>query len=424
MLIRVIDLTDRDAAFLAGEFGPGAQFAMQIVVHAARTLGAVKLLDIVGAHIDSCIFNGVAGLDFAERLRDGGAKVCVPTTLNVASLDLLHPELNLGDDESLVLGRRLVQTYIDMGGSPTFTCAPYQLTQRPRLGDQIAWAESNAIVFANSVLGARTNRYGDFIDISCAITGRAPAAGLHLDDGRKGTMVFRLVDLPTSLMTQDVFYAVLGHLIGLRCGNAVPIVEGLHGDTTEDQLKALGAAAASSGSVALFHALGVTPEAATLEAATGGGDVEVIDVTSRDLTTARDQLTTRTDLPLRAVALGTPHLSIDGFEHLVRLLDGIRIHSDVEFYVSTGRDTLTEVERRGWIDTLERAGVTIVTDTCTYVTPIIKRIDGVVMTDSAKWAWYAPGNIGVDVAFGSMEECVRSADAGRIVRDPELWRDV
>jgi len=421
---RVLDLTDRDQAFLNGDFGPGAEFAMRIVVRSGATMGATRLLDIVGAHVDSCIFNGIAGLDFAERLRDGGATVSVPTTLNVSTLDLLHPELYRGDEESRVLSNRLVDACIDMGGLPTFTCAPYQLSQRPRFGDQIAWAESNAIVFANSVVGARTNRYGDFIDISCAITGRAPAAGLHLDEGRRGTVLFRLIDLPDSLVAHDVFYPVLGHLIGLASGNGVPVIEGLPASATEDQLKAIGAAAASSGSVALFHAVGVTPEATSLDAVSPRGDIDVVDITHRDIAVARDQLTTRTDLPLRAVALGTPHLSIEGFTQLIQLLDGVVTHDDVEFYVSTGRDTLAEVERRGWLDALERTGVTLVTDTCTYVTPIIKRVDGVVMTDSGKWAWYAPGNLGVDVAFGSMAECVRSATAGRIVRDPELWHGI
>ncbi|MCL1598988.1 MAG: aconitase X catalytic domain-containing protein, partial [Actinomycetia bacterium] len=359
----MLHLTERDEAFLTGEFGPGAQFAMKIVTHAARTLGAVNLLDITGAHIDSCIFNGIAGLDFAERLRDGGAKVSVPTTLNVASLDLLHPELNGGDEESRTLGRRLVRAYEDMGGRPTFTCAPYQLSDRPGFGDQIAWAESNAIVFANSVLGARTNRYGDFIDISCAVTGRAPAAGLHLDEGRRGSVLFRLTGIPDSLLTHDVLFPVLGHLIGLRTGSRIPIIEGLPPDTVEDRLKALGAAAASSGSVALFHALGVTPEAGTLEAASGGGDLDVIDITPSDLIAARDQLTTRTDLPLRAVALGTPHLSVEGFKQLIALLDGVVVDTSIEFYVSTGRETLAEVERLGWLVELGRAGVTIVTDT-------------------------------------------------------------
>jgi hypothetical protein len=420
----MLELTDRDEALLAGEFGSGSELAMRIVVRTAEIMGAAHLLDISSAHVDSCIFNGIAGLDFAERLRDGGARVSVPTTLNVASLDLLHPELNHGDEESKTNAKRLVDAYIDLGGTPSWTCAPYQLRERPGFGDQIAWAESNAIVFANSVLGARTNRYGDFIDISCAITGRAPAAGLHLESGRRGTVLFRLADLPDALLAEDVFYPVLGHLIGLRCGNGVPIIEGLPGSTSEDQLKALGAASASSGSVALFHALGVTPEANSLDVATQGGSFDVIDIRPPDVVVARDQLTTRTDLPLRAVALGTPHLSIDGFAQLNRLLKGMMVHDSIEFYVSTGRETLEEVERRGWVSSMERAGVTLVTDTCTYVAPIIRSVDGLVMTDSGKWAWYAPGNIGVDVVFGSMAECVRSAEAGHVVRDPDLWHGI
>ncbi len=420
----VLELTDRDQAFLEGEFGPGAELAMRIVAHAAGTMGASQLLDVVGAHIDSCVFYGVAGLDFAERLRDGGATVSVPTTLNISSLDLLHPELYRGDEETRDYATRLMNAYVDMGGRPTWTCAPYHLPERPGFGDQIAWAESNAIVFANSVLGARTNRYGDFIDISCAVTGRAPAAGLHLEEKRAGTMLFRLVDLPDPLLAHDVFYPVLGHLVGLRAGNGIPIIDGLPSSTTEDQLKAVGAAAASSGSVALFHAVGVTPEAPSLEAASRGGDVEVVEITRAVVAEARDQLTTRTDRPLRAVSIGTPHLSMEGFALLMELLVGITVDADVDCYVNTGRDILAEVEQRGWLDALDAAGVTVVTDTCTYVTPILKRHDGVVMTDSGKWAWYAPGNLGVDVAYGSMAECVRSAAAGRVVRDPELWHGV
>lgn len=388
-------------------------------------MGAQSLIDITRAHVDSCVFYGVAGLDFAERLRDGGATVAVPTTLNISSLDLLHPELYRGDEETKRLAGRLMDAYMAMGGMPTWTCAPYQLAERPSFGEQIAWAESNAIVFANSVLGARTNRYGDFIDISCAVTGRAPAAGLHLDHNRRGAVVFRLGGVPEQLMDEDVFFPVLGHLIGRLAGNLVPVIDGLTAGATEDQLKALGAAAASSGSVALFHATGVTPEAATLEAALHGGDPEdVCVVTAAMVAEARDELTTMGDGPLRGVSLGTPHLSVAGFERLLSLFAGRRIHPDLECYVNTGRAILDEVDRRGWLDPLRAGGVEVVTDTCTYVTPILRRSDGVVMTDSAKWAWYAPGNLGVEVAFGSTAECVESAVAGRIVRDPGLWHGI
>ena len=314
-----------------------------------------------------------------------------------------------------------MDAYIALGGAPTWTCAPYQLPERPGLGEQIAWAESNAIVFANSVIGARTNRYGDFIDISCAITGRAPAAGLHMTTNRAGTLVFSLEGIPDALLAEDVFFPVLGHLVGLQSGNSVPVIEGLLPTTTEDQLKALGAASASSGSVALFHAVGVTPEASTLEAATHGGSVVRHAVTMIEIGEARDQLTSSTGNSLSAVSIGTPHMSIDGFASLIELLDGHEVHGDLSFYVNTGRVTLSEVTERGWLDHLEGAGITVVTDTCTYVTPILDDQVGTVMTDSGKWAWYAPANLGVEVVFGSMKECVRSAVAGRVVRDPDLW---
>ncbi|RPI22755.1 MAG: DUF521 domain-containing protein [Actinobacteria bacterium] len=421
----MLRLSDRDQAFLAGDHGPGAALAMRIVTEVASAMGAEHLLDITRAHIDSCVFYGIAGLDYAEKLRAGGARVAVPTTLNISSLDLLHPELYRGDEETRTLARRLVDAYVAMGGMPTWTCAPYQLSDRPLLGEQIAWAESNAIVFANSVLGARTNRYGDFIDIACAVTGRAPAAGLHLGANRRGRVLFRLVDVPPGLTDEDVFYPVIGHLVGLGSGNRIPVIEGLPSAATEDQLKALGAAAASSGAVAMFHAVGVTPEAPTIEAAFQGDDPEeTVEVTPRAIAAGRDQLTTSSDGPFRAVSIGTPHLSVAGFQQLHRLLAGRRVHPDIECYANTGRHVLAEVAQRGWLDDLTASGVTVVTDTCTYVTPILRRSDGVVMTDSAKWAWYAPGNLGVDVAFGSMAECVESAVAGRIVRDRSLWHGV
>ena len=170
---------------LDGDRGEGPRIAMELVMGAAKALGAERLLDISGAHIDGCLYHGQASLDFALRLVEAGAKAAVPTTLNVSTLDLLHPERFRGDPELAAQGRRLMDAYVEMGCRPTWTCSPYQLMERPSFGDQVAWAESNAIVFANSVLGARTGRYGDFIDISAAVTGRAPAAGLHLDAGRR-----------------------------------------------------------------------------------------------------------------------------------------------------------------------------------------------------------------------------------------------
>lgn len=402
------DLSTTELAMLEGSLGDGVALAMRILVRMARLGNTSHLIEITSAHVDGCLYHGRAGLDFAERLLAGGARVSVPTTLNVSSLDLLHPELYRGDEETAFLARRLMDAYVGMGASPTWTCAPYQLMTRPGLGEQIAWAESNAIVFANSVLGARTDRYGDFMDICAAITGRVPAAGLHLAENR-GADVEVVVEID---IWRDSDYAVLGHLIGDRFPDRIPVISGME-TATEDQLKMLGAAAASSGATAMFHVVGITPEAATLEAATGGKTVPIVRLGRAEFDQGFAELSTTTGTGLDAVCLGTPHASTRELHRIRQLLAGRAVR--IPMYVSTSRDTLGAIGAVA--DDLAASGVMIVTDTCTYVTPILDGNVEVVMTDSAKWAYYAPGNLGVAVAFGSMAECVESACAGRIVRD-------
>jgi predicted aconitase len=419
-----VRLRESDRALLAGAEGPAARLAMRIVVEMARVAGAAQLIDVASAHVDGCLYHGRAGLDFAERLLRDGAAVRVPTTLNVASLDLLHPDRFRGDPETAGAARRLMDAYVAMGCRQTWTCAPYQLPERPRFGQHVAWAESNAIVFANSVLGARTARYGDFIDICAAITGRVPNAGLHLTDRRRGQLVFDVHALPERLLDQDVLYPLLGHLIGARSGRLVPVVDGLPAGVTEDRLKAVGAAAASSGEVGLVHVVGSTPEAPTLaEALHHRPPLEVVEVTPGMVRAARDQLTSAGtgEAGLVGVNVGTPHFSEAEFGQLMALLGGRPVHPEVEFYASTSRHVLARIDALGWAAALEAAGVRLVVDTCTYVTSILEHTSGVVMTSSAKWAWYAPGNLGVRVALGSLRECVESAVEGRVIRDDALW---
>ncbi len=212
-------LTERDEALLAGEMGAAAQMAMRILVTMAGVYGAERLLDIESAHIDGCLYHGYSGLEFAERLVAGGARVVVPTTLNVGAMDLIHPEVFQGTEQVGQWATRMMRAYEAMGCRPTFTCAPYQAMHRPPLGAQIAWAESNAIVFANSVLGARTNRYGDFIDICCAITGRAPDVGLHRTENRAGQILFRLYRHPGSLTSRGCAVPGAGLLAGRTGGH-------------------------------------------------------------------------------------------------------------------------------------------------------------------------------------------------------------
>jgi predicted aconitase len=419
-----VDLTKADHALLDGEGTQADRLAMTVIVRLAEAMGAPRLLDVTSAHIDSCLYHGRAGLDFALRMADGGGRVKIPTTLNVTSLDLLHPDMYVGEEETADLAKELMEAYERMGCSPTWTCAPYQLATRPAFGEQIAWAESNAIVFANSVLGARTHRYGDFVDICAAVTGRVPAAGLHLEENRKGQVLFRMKGIPPSLMETDVLYPVLGHLVGEASGIRIPVIEGLPPAVTEDRLKAMGAGAASSGAVGLMHVVGSTPEAPTVGDAFGGASPpEVIDVTPKALAAARDDLSTLRRGELSAVCLGTPHYSREEIEGVAELLDGERVDPSIELYVSTGRGVAARVPTDR-LAAIEASGARIVVDTCTYITPIIRNRSGAVMTDSAKWAFYAPSNLGVDVVFGGIEECVASAIAGKVVRDPEPWAGV
>jgi predicted aconitase len=376
-----------------------------VLTEMANVAEADGFVPITSAHIDGCLFHGQAGLDFAERLLAEGAHVRVPTSLNVSSLDLLHPHLYRGDPETARSARRLMEVYEELGCRPTWTCAPYQLPDRPGFGQQIAWAESNAIVFANSVLGARTNRYGDFLDISCAVAGLAPFYGLHTDGGRLATTVVRLHGLSSDSLNSDWLYPVLGSLIGRKISAGIPVIVGLDERASEDRLKALGAGAASTGAVAMFHAVGVTPEAATLEQATGGATLPALTVGEGEIAEERLKLTSSHGERPQAVSLGAPHYSP---AQLTRLGGWLRDRRAVmPLFVNTNRAAVESVPEV--VRALVESGVTVVTDTCTYITPIIDPAIRIVMTDSAKWAYYAPGNLGVGVVFGSAEECVATA---------------
>jgi predicted aconitase len=310
-----------------------------------------------------------------------------------------------------------MQAHIELGCESTFTCAPYQSKHRPVKGQQIAWAESNAIVFANSVLGARTNRYGDFLDLCAAFTGRAPYSGLHLTENRYGQVLYELQDFPHQNDARDIWFAVLGLWVGGHVGNRIPVFSGLPLDTSEDELKALGASAAATGAVGLFHALGITPEATTLGDAFGGRDpTEIVPVSFKDLLQARQAMSaTKAGDKLVAVSLGTPHFSLTEFNRLHQLLIAQNSKLAVDFYVNTSRFILWELEQTGLAQSMLNLGITIVTDTCTYITPIMRKSVGLVMTNSGKWAHYAPSTIGVKVAFGSLHECVLSAFKGEVV---------
>ena len=413
-------LSEEENAILDGAAGSAPQLAMRIVVRMAAILGAEELVPVASAHIDGCLYHGDGGVEFAERLVNLGGAVSVPTTLNVGALDLLNPRNVRASERRREMALRLMKAYESLGCRPTWTCAPYQAGHRPSLGEHVAWGESNAVVFANSVLGARTNRYGDFMDICCALVGRAPRTGLHLGERRRATVLVDTGSLNPALKERDVFYPVLGTWLGAAVGERVAVVTGLPASVTEDQLKAMGAASASSGAVGLFHVEGVTPEAPDLETALGSRAPEtVLTPSARELRRVRDALSTTGANEIDAVALGSPHFSREEFALLEALLP--REPFGVPFYVCTGRGEVQRLEESGRLRRFREAGVDIVADTCVVVTPILPPRGGVLMTNSGKFAHYTPATTGYDVVYGSLEDCVRSAATGRVARDEGLW---
>jgi hypothetical protein len=315
--------------------------------------------------------------------------------------------------------------YERMGAVPTWTCAPYQTHMRPVFGQQIAWGESNAICFANSVIGARTERYPDLLDICCAITGRVPAVGLHLTENRAGQLLLRLPHVPVALQQDDQFFAVLGHLVGKLADERIPVIDGIVVSPTEDQLKAFAAAAASSGRVALFHMVGVTPEAPTLDAAFQGRQAPpAIAITTADLRAARNELTTADGRELDMVILGSPHFSVAEFRQLAPLVAGRHAHPRVKFLITSGRLMKQLAEEAGVLAPIVAFGGQITLDTCILASPMLPPEIRTLMTNSAKYAYYAPSLLNTRVTFGSLADCVRSAIEGRVVRDETIWQTV
>jgi cis-L-3-hydroxyproline dehydratase len=415
-------LTVEEQAMLSGELGEATQIAMRILVRIAPLFGATSLMPITRAHIDGCIYEGDAGVEFAERLAAGGGNVAVPTSLNVISFDRARWRSHGIDAAYAEKADRLARAYLAMGAKPSFTCAPYQTEHAPFFGEQIAWAESNAVAFANSVIGARTNRYGDYLDISCALTGRVPAAGLHLSENRFATLQINLVGVPRSMQERDDFFPVLGYLIGTLAGDEIPVVTGLEYKPNEDQLKSLAAATASSGSVAMFHLAGITPEAPSLEIATGrNANIRHIDVGMEDLNSARVSLTTAHGDAVDLVAFGSPHCSLAECQQLSRLVEGQQAKESVKVFITTSRGVREILARTGDLRVLERFGATVTADTCIVVAPLIPAGAQVLMTNSAKYAHYGPGILGVDSVFGSTEDCIASAIAGRVIVDDTDW---
>lgn len=408
----MIALEPIDQALIEGRHGEAARRAMAILMRYGAACDAERFVSVGSAHIDGCLYHGPSSIDFARRFVDLGGHVRVPTTLNVAAVDVTHPEWHCGPPGLLGAQDELTRLHVELGCVPTLTCAPYQRMLRPRSGEHVAWAESNAIVFVNSVLGARTDRYGDFADLCAALTGRVPLVGLHCDANRVPQCLIDLVSQPDAGLPRDLYFAAAGYVLGKRAPGLVPMLRGLPPDASEDELKALGAAGASSGALAMFHAQGITPEA-DRDLPPG---LPVHRITAEDLMRAVAALCPiAPGEPVAAICLGTPHYSLSEFRALSAAIEGRRRSPNVAMFVSTSREIAAAVEADPALTPLRGFGVSIVVDTCTYLAPVVRDRAGVILTNSAKYAHYGPGNLRRRIGLMTLERCIRSAERGVVV---------
>ncbi|KAJ5524470.1 hypothetical protein N7494_011120 [Penicillium frequentans] len=402
-----MNLTELDKTLLKGAYGDASRAAMRIVLRLASILGATELMDVTQVHVDGCVYTGPGSLAFAENLRDRGGK----SKASVKSLALQPASWRM---PTLIWGAR-----------PTFTCAPYQLDTAPKLGDQVAWAESNAVVYANSVLGARTMKYPDFLDISIALTGRAPKAGPHVQINRLASVIVKAPKIEKANV-DDSFYPLLGYQVGNLATSQIPVVVGLEPlNPTLDDLKAFGAAFATVSSAPMFHMVGVTPEAPTLEAALSKGpDVRCVDVHMGDMMECWDSLNSASNQqPIDLVSLGNPHFSLAEITKLASLCRGRLKDKNVAVMVTCSRVTYASACKTGLTDELEAFGVQFITDTCwcMITEPTIPESQNAIMTNSGKYAHYGPGLTGKSFYFGSLARCVEAACGGDYVGRRPQW---
>ncbi len=405
-----LSLSAEERAALGGELGLGVRKAMEIVVALGQIYGAQRLVPVGSVQVAGVSYRnlGEAGLEFLHEwartlgVRPGqSARVRVPTTLNPAGLDL-HVWRDLGFSERFARRQEaVIDAYRRFGVRTTCTCTPYLVGNVPRFGEHVAWAESSAVSYANSVLGARTNREGGPSALAAAITGRVAAYGLHLDENRRATLRVA-VRCPVHSIAD---FGALGYLVGRAARNRVPYFVGLEGACSPAALKTLGASMAASGAVALYHVAGITPEAERPDVLAPEHEVLVVD-DLRQAYAALNSDVSKIDL----VWLGCPHASCEEIADVVRLLAGRQVTAAL--WITTARETRRQAEADGLVAAVEASGGRVLADMCVVVAPMQQLAFRTLATPSAKGATYVPAHAGLRVRYGTVEQCVEAAVTG------------
>jgi len=410
-----MQLTEEERRILDGVFGEPQRIALGVLAKLGDAYGADRMIEISSAHIVASSYQiaGEAGIEIYSRLAEQGAKVKVRTTCDPGSIDFARWQLFKTPADYAERQIKIAELLGRLGVIPTWTCTPYTTFNVPRYGEDLGWSESSAVIFANSVIGARTNRLAAYVDICAALVGRVPRFGLHLPECRRGEVLFELAaDIGDDFA--DHFFPVLGYLIGQRAGDRIPVIAGIR-HATFDQLKAFGAAAAASGSVALYHMVGITPEARTLDEAFGGRPpAERVLVGRRDIADTLEQMNTGEAGEVDIVGLGCPHASIDQMRRYAALLRGKRVRAGTELWICANTVVEDMARKMGYVEVIEQAGAKLMVGTCHNDCPLGAWNFRRLATDSGKFAYYTPTTVGTDCVFASTEACIEAAITGRI----------
>ena len=393
-----LNLEERE--MLDGKYGKATKKSMEILTTLGEIFDAEDMIDIYGVQIAGVSYDnlGEAGLEFLYEMAEDG-KVRVLTTLNPAGMDRENWQA-LGIDEEFAINQnRAIDAFAKMGIITTCSCTPYLIGNTPHYGQHIAWAESSAVCYSNSVIGARTNREGGPSALAAALVGKTPNYGYHLDRNRHGQV---LVKVNAPVKGTDEF-GVLGKLIGdklVELGKKIPYLTGIPSATVEE-LKSFCASVATYGGTALFHMDGITPE---YNKYPKPSEI-VFEISHGDLDNARAELIDD-DIEIDFVSIGCPHASIHEIANLSKLLEGKEVKK--EFWITTARPTKKIADEAGYSKIIEDAGAKFAADTCCVVAPIKGRFKGI-MVDSAKACYYGRAKNKFKVKIGTIEECVEEA---------------
>jgi hypothetical protein len=395
-------LDSTEEKMLRGDMGEAKQFAMEIVSKLGDAVGADSLVPIRSAHVLAHYSDlHDSGVGVFERFADAGGKFAVPTSVDPVSIDLQNWRSSGVSEEYARQQFRLCDAYGKMGGMMCWTCVQYQICNFPREGETVAWGGSSAVVFANSVLGCRSNTIMAGMDVACAVLGLTPRFGMLVDENRRATISFKLD--PRGMT--DLDYGSVGLFLGRNSGARVPALEGVPASVTSDQIKHLGAAASAAGPVTMIHLPGITPGSRNLAEATGGARAEEIEIGKSDLAEVESELNQTSETP-DLVAFGVPHLSINELGELEKLLEGRRLRKGVKMFAYTSAQAYDMAERSGISATIERTGARILHDTDAEISPLKKLGFSTVMTNSAKLAEIVSSEGEIKIRYCSQKQIV------------------